>query len=710
MEEIHQIKLKRGLKFKFILLISALFIVMGAILGAILMTSLKRPFEDQLKKRGLAVATNIASVSVFSVSTEDNSMLVPMIRRVARESDIAYVIVLNNEGKVIVHTDEKEIGKTLTDPLTEQALRVNKPTMFPYVRNSENFYDVVAPSTLKLSQNLSLGEEEEASEKGSKVGVVRLGLSLKNIEKEIRRFLLITFSVLVVLIGLAIFTSLFFVRIIATPLERMTHVAVQIAGGDLSQTIQASSQDEVGILANAFSQMTAGLKGVIRKIQEASYEIISGSEQMLTNTKKVSDGAIHQARAAEKTSSSIEEMNASIKDISENVDGLSGLAETSSSSLIEMSASINEVANSAMILSSSVEDTSSALLQMSSSITQVTQNIDTLSGNAEETTVSISEINASIKEVEKNAKESALLSEKVSQDAKELGIGAIEKTIEGMEKIRKTVEKSSTVISKLGERTEHVGKILTVIDEVTRQTNLLALNAAILAAQAGEQGKGFTVVADEIKSLADRTATSTKEIAQLIRDVQSEAKDAVVSIKEGAKSVEEGVQLSVNARESLSHILDSSKRSSEMSRQIEKATLEQVLAINRVTGAMEKMNSMVQQINAAMQEQGKGTGHITNAAEKMRMITRQVKASTEEQAKGSKQISDAVENVTTRIQQIARAMNEQKKGSEIIMKSIVEIREITQLSVQMVQQMNQGVEGLINQANTLKGAVNSFKI
>src|SRR3989338_4081024 len=113
---------------------------MGAILGAILMTSLKRPFEDQLKKRGLAVATNIASVSVFSVSTEDNSMLVPMIRRVARESDIAYVIVLNNEGKVIVHTDEKEIGKTLTDPLTEQALRVNKPTMFPYVRNSENFY------------------------------------------------------------------------------------------------------------------------------------------------------------------------------------------------------------------------------------------------------------------------------------------------------------------------------------------------------------------------------------------------------------------------------------------------------------------------------------------------------------------------------------------------------------------------------------------
>ena len=103
---------------------------------------------------------------------------------------------------------------------------------------------------------------------------------------------------------------------------------------------------------------------------------------------------------------------------------------------------------------------------------------------------------------------------------------AIEKTILRMNNIREAVEVSARVINKLGERSEHIGKILTVIDEVTKQTNLFALNAAILAAQAGEQGKGFAVVAGEIKNLADRTASSTKEIAQLITSVQTEAKES----------------------------------------------------------------------------------------------------------------------------------------------------------------------------------------
>ncbi len=679
---------------------------MVSILGMVVLFGLKHSFKDQLQKRGLSLAKNIASSSLFGISTEDQSFLMPMVKQISEESDIVYLIIMDSSGKVLAHTNEHEIGKRFDDGLTLQALKSEQPAVFSHKEGSDRLFDIAVPAFLK-----SMNPDSSTQGKGGeKIGLIRLGVSLKGIQDELNKVLWLTLLVGSLVIAAGIFFSLLFVRIIVTPLEKMTTIAVQIAGGDFSQAITFTTRDEVGILADAFSKMSTGLNGMIKKIQDTSRQITSVAGQMRVNIKQVRDGAVHQAEATEKTSSSIEQMNASVKNIAENIDSVSSSSQSASSSLAEISTAISQVASSATTLSSSVEDTASSLLQMSGSIRQVADNIDTLSSSAEETAASITEMNASIIEVGRNAKESALLSEKVSQDAAQLGVGAMEKTIKGMEKIKKTVDQSANVIKKLDERTDHIGKILTVIDDVTRQTNLLALNAAILAAQAGNEGKGFAVVADEIKSLADRTGTSTKEIAQLIKDVQSEAKDAVISIKEGTLSVEEGVRLSMEARESLNQILDSSKRSSEMSFQIEKATQEQVKATNQVTELMDKMNMMVQQINSAMQEQERGTVNITKASEKMRAITQQVKTSTGEQAKGSKQISDTVENITEKIQQIAQAMNEQKRGNDVIRKSMVEIYQITQVSVEMVQQMNQAVELLIHQADLLNSEVSRFKV
>jgi methyl-accepting chemotaxis protein len=383
---------------------------------------------------------------------------------------------------------------------------------------------------------------------GERVGVIRLGVSLKNHQGILKKFMIVTLSVFVILIGAGIFISLFFVRLIIQPLERMTQAAVQFAGGDFRQTITINNEDEVGVLANAFLQMSTGLKGIIKKIQGVSLELNAVTEQMVANTQKVQDGASLQAKATEQTSRSIEKMNSSVIGIAQNISGLSSSAKAVSSSMFEMSSATDQVAGSTSTLSSSVEETASSVMQMSASIKEISRNINVLSSSAEEIISSMTEMTASIKEVGKNAKESALLAEKVSQDASNLGTVSIEQTIEGMNQIKGSVEKSSQVINKLGERTEQIGKILTVIDEVTRQTNLLALNAAILAAQAGNEGKGFSVVADEIKSLADRTGASTKEIAQLIRDIQIETKDAVQSVKEGTQSVERGMELTVNAK------------------------------------------------------------------------------------------------------------------------------------------------------------------
>ena len=686
-----------GLTAKLIIPFLTIFILAIAILGTIFVRNQGAALSRSLEKKAEILVRNLATALSDPFSMGEYDQMQTILAAAQKfDEDVAYSIVVGIDGFGIASTD----SSLRNQRLNRNEFEAGALNMSDFTRRDtpmRGVFEVLMPIRFQANQ----------------LGTLRVGISTRQVEaiSKSTGWMTVAVGALALLVGVTIY--IFVAQRVIRPIRKIAELAEKVARGDLTLQVESdlvSNRDEVGLLANAFSQMSAGLQGVIKRIQDATQQITSAADQTLGNTKKMSDGALLQAKAVEKTTSSIEQMNASMRNISENIDGVSSSALTTSSSLGEMSAAINQVAGSTTVLSTAVDETASALLQMSASIKQVADYIDTLSASAEETTTSITEMNASIKEVGKNAKESALLTEKVSKDAAELGLVAIEKTIEGMEKIKKTVDKSAYVINKLDERTEHIGKILTVIDDVTRQTNLLALNAAILAAQAGNEGKGFAVVADEIKSLADRTAASTKEIVQLIQDVQTEAKDAVISIKEGSQSVEEGVGLSINARQSLSKIVESSKQSLDMSLQIENATVEQVKATGQVTQLMEKVNSMVQQINSSMKELERGTHHITEASEKMKSMTRQVKASTEEQAKGSKQINSAVENITERIQKIAGAMNEQKEGHEVITKSILDIHRITQLSVQMVQQMNQAAEESINQATLLKGEVSHFKL
>ncbi|MBI3810828.1 MAG: HAMP domain-containing protein [Nitrospirae bacterium] len=684
-----------GLRIKFIALISLLLIVSGTGLGWFFIDRTKSSLEEELKRRGLSLAKNLAYNSTYGVSIEDTGVLDRFVKGIVGESDVAYVMILDPRGKVLAHSIASEAGRVLTDEVTIKALEAKAPLVqSSYTVNKEATYDVAAPV---------VSQEE-------RIGVVRVGLSLRGLHEKITTLLMVGGLITLLVIALGIMVSAFFVRLIVKPIEQMAVVAVKIADGDFTQNVHVTAQDEVGVLGETFDKMSNNLSLMIKQIQDVADRVAQISGQLKSGSKQMQDGAQVQASSAENAASSMEEMNASIKQIAESIEILSSSAEETSSSILEMSSSIGEVANSAGGLSTSVDDTSSSIIQMSASIKQVAENVTILSSAAEETASAINEINGSLREVEGHAKESATLSEQVTKNAQELGMRSIEKTITGMNKIQETVVKSAEVINRLGERSEQIGRILNVIDEVTKQTNLLALNAAILAAQAGEQGKGFAVVAGEIKNLAERTGASTSEIAQLITNVQTEVKDAVESVQEGSRSVEEGVSLSLAAGEALKKILATATTSTGMAREIERATIEQTRGIRQVTEAIQRINTMVQQISKATQEQSRGSEQIMHAAEKMKDLTRQVKMSTEEQAKGSRQITQAVENVTERVQQIARAVNEQKRGSDVIMQSVEDGRNISRQSVKLVQDMNAVVEELARQAEHLKQSIGRFKV
>lgn len=420
---------------------------------------------------------------------------------------------------------------------------------------------------------------------------------------------------------------------------------------------------------------------------EDSADGLGGSLRRLT------DGVATQINLSEQAARHIKDMTSALREIAQHVEVLAASAEESSSSILEMTATNDEMAENIGELGASVRESVASIEEMTYSIKEVAKNVDALSLTAEETSSSMNEMDVSIDQVQSNANETARLSEEVARDA-EHGAESILKTIGEIYRIKESSQEAVSVISNLGSRIDAIGQILNVIDEVAEQTNLLALNAAIIAAQAGEHGKGFAVVADEIKDLAERAGASTKEIADLIKTIQAESRNAIQAVERGAQNVDRGVQVSNEAERALKKILESSQKSTNMVRAIARATVEQAKGSKQVTDAIGRIAETVQQIAAATAQQARGSELIMKSGEKMRSIAQQVERSSQEQSRGGRQITQAIENISNMVHQLNNAHRAQTRGSEQAMQAAREIEEAARSQDAALRELVTAVERL----------------
>jgi twitching motility protein PilJ len=193
-----------------------------------------------------------------------------------------------------------------------------------------------------------------------------------------------------------------------------------------------------------------------------------------------------------------------------------------------------------------------------------------------------------------NAEAATQTSVKATQAAVKGG-AAVSETIKGMQRIRATVQSTGKKIKGLGERSLEIGAIIEVINEIATQTNLLALNAAIEAARAGEQGRGFAVVADEVRKLAERAARATKDITGLIKGIQVETSEAVTVMEEGTREVEEGTKLADQAGAALREIEQIVKQSATLMADITRAAMDQVKSTESVVHTMDSISHLTQE-------------------------------------------------------------------------------------------------------------------
>jgi methyl-accepting chemotaxis protein len=520
------------------------------------------------------------------------------------------------------------------------------------------------------------------------------------------------FDYLIVAIVAIVFAFVFALiasRLIIRPVLDVADTARLLAQGDLTQRTRLSTADEIGALAEAFNAMAGNLEKTLTRLVQSQTQLKTVFETVGSRTRTVVDRVDEQRSVVDETYRSIDQLNSGVRKITGSVESLAASSEETSASIMEMSASMEEVSGHTETLFRSVEDTATATEQMVTAINEVDRNIEYLTSFVSETSSSMVEMSASIAQVESNAARSYDLA-LAAAEAAESGMKAVRETIEAMEQIRKAVVEANGVVSRLGERSAAVGRILNVIEDVAEQTNLLALNAAILAAQAGEHGKGFSVVAGEIRELSERTASSAREIASLIGSVQDEVKNALASMSAGTRLVEEGVALSHQAGKALTNILDSATSASSMGKEIAAATNEQAQGSENVTRAVDRLQGMVKQINAATAQQAQGSKHILKAVESMREVTSYVRQAMIEQKAGSSLISASAERMIDMVREIFQAAENQAGESEKMVATMEQVRGIAEGNRKSANEMSESLTLLSDAIRGLDEEVRKFRV
>jgi methyl-accepting chemotaxis protein/ABC-type oligopeptide transport system substrate-binding subunit len=484
----------------------------------------------------------------------------------------------------------------------------------------------------------------------------------------------------------------------------------RITSGDLSlRAAEIRNATQSARMSAALRALVTNLERTIRRFAQLATDVSTVSQQISGRSRIMARSAREQLVSTDSTSSSVGQIDKSINNVRENMEQLSANAEETSTSVLEMSASIEEVSRIADTLSEFVEQTSSAIAEMVASINEVATNTESFSSFAIQTASSMVEMNATTEEIGKSAKQSSELARYVKDAANE-GREAVTGTVDGMRRIQQAVEEAKMALGELAERSQEIGEIVRVIDEIAGQTNLLALNAAIIAAQAGERGKGFAVVADEIRDLSERTSVSTDEIRTLISNVQKAVERAAEQMTISADRVGEGVGLTARAELVLDKILDLTARSTNSIAEIARATEEQARGSAAATAAIEEVTKMVQQTATATQQQSQTSRKIGEQATTVRDYTKHLKRAMSEQESGSRAISRAMENIMGLVQNVLESTSVLATESSAIVKSMTVIQQATRESNVSIADLNQMANTLSHESNLLNQELGRFEL
>jgi methyl-accepting chemotaxis protein len=440
-------------------------------------------------------------------------------------------------------------------------------------------------------------------------------------------------------------------RIVLRSIGRCVEIFEAMGTGDLSQRINWHGHDLLGRLGQAIDEFSDRISGIIRQIQRASLTVQTKSEQ--------------SSQIALQVDSRVKEELAALSQALQYSSDLAGAAGT--------------VADNAEAVAKRVSDISSAVAEMTASIQEMDQNLLNLATVVEQAVANTQEMSASIVQVAGNADRVRSESNVTDQQVRE-GRNEVLALSKGMGSISDTVADVVTEMQSLDGASRQIGEILGLIEEIADQTNLLALNAAIEAARAGEHGRGFAVVADEVRKLAENSASSTKQIGQLVADIQRRT----------------------------SAVLERTARANNLVQNNAESARNVTTMIETISTRVTEVAQLVSEISVATTEQARASEELARASEQMGAMTHEAAATMREQAITSNQILESVSEIENRTAQVARASTEQGGSIKALGTRIEQSSELGEKNSEAIGTMATSADDVQSQASELREMVGQF--